>query len=95
MIEEQVEKERLASDFKWKLATDESESPTELQKKVAEMNQQTPFQFPLFGARGQRQKIELVRVFKELFRQVGAFRRKGLGEVRDGFALTLVQSLAI
>jgi hypothetical protein len=56
------------------------------------MDQQTALQFALFGAFGQGWKIKVVGVLQNLLGQVGAFRRKRSGEIRESFALTLVES---
>jgi hypothetical protein len=67
MIEEQIEIESLPVHFERDLAANESEAPTKLQKKVAEMNEQTAFQFAFFIAGGQSQEIKLIGVFQNLF----------------------------
>jgi len=92
MIEEQVEIESLPVNLERDLAANESESPTQLQKEVAEMDQQTALQFALFGAFGQGQKIKVVGVLQNLHGQIGAFRRQRLGEVCECLSLPLMQS---
>jgi hypothetical protein len=49
MIEEQIEIESLPVNLERDLASNESESPTQLQKEVAEMGQQTALQFALLA----------------------------------------------
>ena len=57
MVEEQVEIEGLSAHLEWNLTANERDSPSKFEKEVAEINEQNTFQFPFFGARGRRQKL--------------------------------------
>jgi hypothetical protein len=71
VVEEEVYPELLVSYSNPVLAPNEGEANTELQQKIAEMIQEPAFQITLVRLGAQRQKVEVVWIFRELLRQVG------------------------
>ena len=70
MVEEQVDVEGLIPDLKWDLAADESETAAQFEEQIPEMDQKTTLDLALMRFAGDRQKIEVVGVFQDLFGQV-------------------------
>ena len=50
------------------------------------MGEQPALQLSLLGAGSQCQEIERIGILKNLFGQIGIFRRKCTGEIRNGLA---------
>ena len=90
MVKVEIKIEGLSVHFERKLTANEGKSPAKLQKKVAEVQQQTSLQLLLLRTGRQCQKIEVVRVFEHLHREIGVGRRKRLLKVRDSFPFSLM-----
>ncbi len=56
------------------------------------MFEEAGFEILLARFCGERQKIEIVRIFRDLLCQIGLQWRQSAGEIRDGLSLALVQA---
>ena len=92
MVKQQVNEKLLRPDVKWVLAPDEREARPKFQQKRADVREQSDFHVSLLRVIAKRQKIEIVRVFQQVAHQIGLRRGQGALEVRDGFALPLMQA---
>jgi hypothetical protein len=71
-------------------AGDHVGTPHEAQ--VTKMNEQPALKLPLFGGRGESEKVEVVGVFEDLFGHVRIPRRQGTRKIGESLALPLVQA---
>lgn len=84
--------EILTGHFEVVLASDEGEADAQLNEELAQMRKKPPFEVAFLRLPCEGQEVEVVRVFEELLRKVGLWRREDSLEVRDGFPLALVET---
>ena len=85
VVKQQIDFEVLSSYFKQDLAADEGEPDTKLDEELAQVGEKFPLQVALvrFGCEGE--KIEVVRVFDDLLREIGLRLGEGRLEVCKKF----------
>ena len=92
VVEEKIELKIVASDFERHLVTDEGEADAELDEELAQMPEEPPFEVAFLGIVGEREEIEIVRVLKELLREVGLWRWQRRLKVRQRLPFPLVKA---
>ena len=91
MIKQKIDINILTADFQVILTADKRETDTEFEQKFADVFHQSIFQIAFDRFVVQSQKIEIIRVFQQLFRQIGLRFRQSQIEIRHGFSLPLKQ----
>ena len=91
VIEKKVNPKILSSDFQRILAPDEREPNSQLKEELAYVLEKTRLEVALLRFAGEREEIEVVRVFQELLGEVRLRRRKGLPEVRERLPLSAIK----
>src|SRR5687767_2971911 len=83
MIEKQIEVVILSADGEVHLPSHKRESHTERNKKFLDVLDEPLLEIAFACGRGEREKIENIRVFKRLLREVRLSRRQRRREIRD------------
>lgn len=91
MVEEQIDFELLSADLKRVLTADEGEPDAQLEQELSDVLKETGLEMPFVRFGRECQEIEVVRVLKELLRQVRLRRRKRLAEVSECLPLPAVK----
>src|SRR5258707_8106534 len=76
MVQKQVQGEFLAGNFEPELASDKGESHSKLDEEFLDVIEQTLFQFALARRGVKGEEIEDVRVFQDLFGEIGLWGRE-------------------
>ena len=92
MIEEQIGEELVITDLKPHLLTDERERLPEFKQKPLYMRHQLCFEFPFGASLGHREKVEHIRILRQLLRKIRIDRRQSCREVGDRGTRAFVQS---
>jgi hypothetical protein len=92
MVEEEINKEIVASNFKLHLSANEGEASSEFNEKMGDVFNEGGFDGALLGLLTESQKIEPIRIFEGLPSKVGLWLRQAEFEVCYGLTFSL-QSL--
>src|SRR6266436_1136164 len=91
MIEKQIEKEVLVTDFEVILPSNEREAFPKLQHEIANVFDQTSFQIPLLHVRSEGEEIKIIRVLYQLLGKIRLRGRESFIKVGQCMPLSIKQ----
>lgn len=92
VVEEQIDEELVATDFKPKLASDEGETGAQLEQEAGDVADEGVFNLPLVSIVGKAEEIEVVGIFQCLLSKSGMGWREKSREIGDGCPLAILKA---
>lgn len=89
MTEEEVNEEVLVGNGEPELTSNQREADTQFEQKLSKVIEQTTLQIAFMGIVAQREKIEIIGIFRDVARQVRLRQQKRAVEICNRLALTM------